>query len=114
MKKFLVAAAAFGLVAGVAASASALELKVDGKYQADGFYINSGFGIFGVAPWDISINLGALAASELARTLSVAGLLGKQWPAAILARIWQDAAAYGAHSFEPQERTDARHPRDPR
>jgi len=53
MKKFLVAAAAFGLVAGVAASASALELKVDGKYQADGYYINSGAGIYGVAPWDL-------------------------------------------------------------
>ena len=54
MKKFLSTAVALGMVAGLAASASALELKVKGKYVADGFYINSGTGIFGgVAPWDL-------------------------------------------------------------
>jgi hypothetical protein len=53
MKKFLSVAVALGMVAGVAATASALELKVKGKYVADGFYINSGFGIYGVAPWDL-------------------------------------------------------------
>jgi hypothetical protein len=54
MKKFLSVAVAFGMVAGVAATASALELKVKGKYVADGFYINSGAGIFGgVVPWDL-------------------------------------------------------------
>ncbi len=53
MKKFLSTAVALGMVAGLAATASALELKVKGKYQADGFYINSGAGIFGgVLPWD--------------------------------------------------------------
>ena len=60
MKKFLVAAAAFGLVAGVAASASALELKVDGKYQADGFYVNTGAGIFGgTLPYDFEASVRA-------------------------------------------------------
>ncbi|GAB4340308.1 MAG: hypothetical protein Kow0089_13820 [Desulfobulbaceae bacterium] len=41
MKKFLSAAVAFGLVAGVAATASALELKVKGKYQLDGYWIDA-------------------------------------------------------------------------
>ena len=53
MKKFLAAAVAFGMVAGVAATASALELKVKGKYVADGYYINSGSGVYGVLPWDL-------------------------------------------------------------
>ena len=54
MKKFLSTAVALGMVAGLAATASALELKVKGKYVADGYYINSGAGIFqGVAPWDL-------------------------------------------------------------
>jgi hypothetical protein len=54
MKKFLSTAVALGLVAGLAATASALELKVKGKYVADGYYINSGLGIFrGVSPWDL-------------------------------------------------------------
>jgi hypothetical protein len=55
MKKFLSTAAALGLVAGLAATASALELKVDGTYQADGYYINQGNGAAGgggVYPWD--------------------------------------------------------------
>ena len=42
MKKFLSVVVAFGMVAGVAATASALELKVKGKYVADGFYIDQG------------------------------------------------------------------------
>ena len=50
MKKFLAAAVAFGMVAGVAATASALELKVKSKYVADGYYINSGSGVYGVLP----------------------------------------------------------------
>jgi len=57
MKKFLATAAALGLVAGLAATASALELKVDGRYQADGYWINQGLGAAGgggVNPWDWS------------------------------------------------------------
>lgn len=53
MKKFLSTAVALGMVAGLAATASALELKVKGTYKADGYYINLGDGIFGgTAPWD--------------------------------------------------------------
>jgi hypothetical protein len=37
MKKFLSTAVALGMVAGLAATASALELKIDGKYTVDGF-----------------------------------------------------------------------------
>jgi len=62
MKKFLAAAVAFGMVAGVAATASALELKVKGKYVADGLYINSGNGAaggWGVAPWDLEASVRA-------------------------------------------------------
>lgn len=55
MKKILVSAAALGLMAGVATSAAALELKTTGKYEVDGFYFNSGAGAAGgggVAPWN--------------------------------------------------------------
>ncbi|MDW7771572.1 MAG: hypothetical protein SCH71_01655 [Desulfobulbaceae bacterium] len=55
MKKFLSTAAALGLVTGLAATASALELKVDGVYQVDGYYINQGDGAAGgggVFPFD--------------------------------------------------------------
>lgn len=41
MKKFLSAAVAFGMVAGVAATASALELKVQGAYEAAGYWIDA-------------------------------------------------------------------------
>jgi hypothetical protein len=54
MKKFLSTAVALGMIAGLAATASALELTVTGKYVADGYYINSGLGAaggLGVAPW---------------------------------------------------------------
>lgn len=56
MKKFLSTAVALGAIAGLAATASALELKVDGSYQVDGYYISSGNGAAGgggVYPWDI-------------------------------------------------------------
>ena len=56
MKKFLSTAVALGVVAGLAATASALELKVDGKYQVDGYYVNSGNGAAGgggVLPLDM-------------------------------------------------------------
>ena len=55
MKKFLSTAVALGMVAGLAATASALELKVTGKYVADGYYINQGNGAAGgggVFPFD--------------------------------------------------------------
>jgi len=55
MKKFLSTAVALGAVVGLAATASALELKVDGKYQVDGYYVNQGNGAAGgggVYPWD--------------------------------------------------------------
>ena len=42
MKKFLSVAVALGMVAGAAATASALELSVKGKYQVDGYWIGSG------------------------------------------------------------------------
>ena len=58
MKKFLATAVAFGMLAGVAATASALELQVKGKYVADGYYVNSGAGIYGgVLPWDLESSL---------------------------------------------------------
>ncbi|MBU0663540.1 MAG: hypothetical protein KJ990_03245 [Proteobacteria bacterium] len=44
MKKILSTVAALGLVAGIATSASALELKVKGDYTVDGFYISDGLG----------------------------------------------------------------------
>ncbi|MFA7454072.1 MAG: hypothetical protein WCZ10_06410 [Desulfobulbaceae bacterium] len=47
---------ALGAIAGLAATASALELKVDGSYVVDGYYINSGNGAAGgggVYPWDL-------------------------------------------------------------
>lgn len=47
MKKFLSAAVALGMVAGLAATASALELKVKGTYKADGYYISQGNGAAG-------------------------------------------------------------------
>lgn len=55
MKKILATAVALGLVVGVAASASALELKIKGSYQVDGYYINQGNGAAGdggVIPWN--------------------------------------------------------------
>lgn len=55
MKKFLSTAVALGMVAGLAATASALELKVTGKYVADGYYISQGNGAAGgggVFPFD--------------------------------------------------------------
>ncbi|MDD3619454.1 MAG: hypothetical protein RBR09_09910 [Desulfobulbaceae bacterium] len=56
MKKFLSTAVALGAIAGLAATASALELKVTGSYLVDGYYINSGNGAAGgggVYPWDL-------------------------------------------------------------
>ncbi|MCX5869610.1 MAG: hypothetical protein NTY00_03030 [Deltaproteobacteria bacterium] len=44
MKRVLSTVAALGLVAGIATSASALELKVKGTYTVDGFYIDNGAG----------------------------------------------------------------------
>ncbi len=44
MKKVLFTVAALGLAAGIATSASALELKVKGDYTVDGFYIDKGMG----------------------------------------------------------------------
>ncbi len=44
MKKVLSTIAALGLVAGIATSASALELKVKGTYTVDGFYMDNGAG----------------------------------------------------------------------
>jgi len=44
MKKVLSTVVAFGLVAGMATGAAALELKVKGDYTVDGFYIDSGNG----------------------------------------------------------------------
>jgi hypothetical protein len=44
MKKTLFTVAALGLAAGIATSASALELKVKGDYTVDGFYIDNGAG----------------------------------------------------------------------
>lgn len=44
MKKTLYTVAALGLMAGLASSASALELKVTGDYTVDGFYIDKGMG----------------------------------------------------------------------
>ena len=57
MKKFLSTAAALGLVVGLAATASALELKVKGSYDVDGYYLNQGLGAAsgaGTNPWDFS------------------------------------------------------------
>jgi hypothetical protein len=51
MKKFLSAAVAFGMVAGVAATASALELKVRGSYDGAGYWID-GATDNGVNPWE--------------------------------------------------------------
>ncbi len=42
MKKVLSTVAAFGLVAGMATGAAALELKVKGEYIVDGFYVDNG------------------------------------------------------------------------
>jgi hypothetical protein len=42
MKKVLSTVAAFGLVAGLATGAAALELKVKGEYIVDGFYVDNG------------------------------------------------------------------------
>ncbi len=47
MKKVLFTVAALGLAAGIATSASALELKVKGDYTVDGFYIDKGMGAAG-------------------------------------------------------------------
>lgn len=47
MKKFLSTALALGMVAGLAATASALELKVTGFYAVDGYYIDQGNGAAG-------------------------------------------------------------------
>jgi hypothetical protein len=44
MRKVLSTLAALGLAAGIATSASALELKVKGDYTVDGFYIDKGAG----------------------------------------------------------------------
>ena len=44
MKKVLYTVAALGLVAGIATSASALELKVKGTYAVDGFYMDNSAG----------------------------------------------------------------------
>ena len=44
MKKVLSTVAALGLVAGIATSASALELKIKGAYTVDGFYMTDGAG----------------------------------------------------------------------
>ncbi|MFH2122952.1 MAG: hypothetical protein ABIJ50_05665 [Pseudomonadota bacterium] len=44
MKKILSTVAALGLVAGIATSAAALELKIKGDYTVDGFYIDNGAG----------------------------------------------------------------------
>ena len=59
MKKFLSTALALGAVAGLAATASALELKVTGKYVVDGYYLDSGNGAAGkpnggVLPFDFN------------------------------------------------------------
>ncbi|MBU3982930.1 MAG: hypothetical protein KJ985_05510, partial [Proteobacteria bacterium] len=45
MKKILSTVAALGLVAGIATSAAALELKIKGDYTVDGFYIDNHFGL---------------------------------------------------------------------
>lgn len=55
MKRILATAVALGLVVGVAASASALELKIKGSYRVDGYYLNPGNGAAGdggVIPWN--------------------------------------------------------------
>lgn len=55
MKKFLSTALALGAVVGLAATASALELKVTGSYVVDGYYIDQGNGAAGgggVWPFD--------------------------------------------------------------
>ncbi len=55
MKKILATAVALGLVVGVAASASALELKITGRYQVEGYYLNQGNGAAGgggIIPWN--------------------------------------------------------------
>jgi len=44
MKKVFFTVAALGLVAGIATGASALELKVKGTYNVDGFYMDNGAG----------------------------------------------------------------------
>lgn len=57
MKKFLSAAVAFGMIAGVAATASALELKVKGEYQVDGYWID-GASLNGVNPFETNLITG--------------------------------------------------------
>jgi hypothetical protein len=47
MKKVLSTVAALGLVAGIATSAAALELKVKGEYILDGYAVTNGLGING-------------------------------------------------------------------
>ncbi|MHB8809609.1 MAG: hypothetical protein ACYC9M_06310 [Desulfobulbaceae bacterium] len=59
MKKFLSTALALGVVAGLAATASAMELKVTGRYVVDGYYIDAGNGLAGkpnngVVPFDLN------------------------------------------------------------
>ena len=49
MKKVLSTVAALGLVAGIATSAAALELKVKGDYLVEGYSISNGMGILGGA-----------------------------------------------------------------
>lgn len=44
MKKFLSSVAALGLVAGVASTASAVDVKLKGYYEVDGFYFDHGDG----------------------------------------------------------------------
>ncbi|MBU0945042.1 MAG: hypothetical protein KJ804_15185 [Proteobacteria bacterium] len=61
MKKVFSTVAALGLVAGIATSAAALELKVSGEYILDGFSISDGLGINagnGVQMWDDPENEG--------------------------------------------------------
>ena len=51
MKKLICAAAALGLVAGVATTASALDFSVTGMYQAEGYYLDTADGA-GFNPYD--------------------------------------------------------------
>lgn len=44
MKKLICAAAALGLVAGVATTASAMDFSVSGMYQVEGYYLDNADG----------------------------------------------------------------------
>ncbi len=62
MKKVLSTVAAFGLVAGIATGAAALELKVKGDYTVDGFYVDNGAG---AAAYDGDGGRGFVMASDI-------------------------------------------------